>query len=167
VNRTVTSLIVTKTITGGTGAMKFPFTAEVFLNGEPFALPEPAENADFTVEGNCFFFQLGHGEQIELPFIPLGAVVKVQELVQEGFLVFTEVEDLENQKISGAMRQLQFSSQPQTIHFINQTGFRLPNTGGVGTAPYTTGGPLLFWGLSAALGYKRLRKGRRTRNSPD
>lgn len=167
VNRTVTELTVMKTITGGTGSVKFPFTVDVFLDGEPFDVPEPANSAEYTVNGNRISFQLGHGEQMKLPCIPIGAVVKVEEHDIEGFLVVTELGNGENQRISGAVRELQFSSEPQTIHYINQTGFRLPNTGGVGTALYTGGGAALSLSMGAALVYNRLRKERRKRNSPD
>ena len=167
VNRTATVLTVTKTITGGTGSVKFPFTVEVFLDGKPFNLPEPESGTDYMVNGNRLSFQLGHGERIDLPCIPIGAIVKVEERDNEGFLVFTELENGENMKISGSIRELQVSPTPQTIHFINQTEFRLPNTGGAGIIPYTAGSILLTFATSAAFVYNQLHKERRKRNPPD
>ena len=161
VNRTVTALTVTKTVTGGTGARKFPFTAEIFLDGKPFAVPVPNEGT-YTVDGNRISFSLGHGEQITLSMIPIGAVVTIEEHDYEGFLVYTEL-DGDGQQISGALREIFFSDSPQTIHYTNQTGFRLPNTGGSGTILYTAGGTIL---MSAAQLYKRVRKGRRKDGPP-
>jgi len=159
-NRAVTSLTVTKTVTGGTGTKKFPFAVEVFLDGKPFAIPEPVSGAEYTVEGNRFAFSLGHDERITLPCIPIGATVKVEEQDYEGFLVSSEVEDGAHQQINGALREIQFSNTPQTIHFYNQTGFRLPNTGGTGTALYAAAGTGLCLSMGIALLYERLRRGR-------
>lgn len=161
-NRAVTSLTVTKTVTGGTGTKKFPFAVEVFLDGKPFALPDAPSGSAYTVDGNRFLFSLGHEEQITLPGIPIGATVRVNEQDHEGFLVSTELEDGIHLKISGDVRELRFSNTPQTIHFYNQTGFRLPNTGGAGTALYTAWGTALCLCMSAALLQKHLRRERRT-----
>lgn len=164
VNRVVTELTVTKTITGGTGAVKFPFAVEIFLDGKPFEVPASSGDG-YTVEGNRISFSLGHGEQITLPVIPIGAVVTVEEHDYEGFLVFTELEG-DTQQINGAVREITFSDSPQTVHYTNQTGFRLPNTGSTGTMLYTASGTVLSASMSAALLYKRLRKGRRKDGPP-
>jgi len=167
VNRAVTSLTVTKTITGGTGAVKFPFVVEVFLNGRPFEVTALPDAADYTADGNRLSFSLGHGEHITLPCIPIGATVKVEEQEYEGFLVSSELEDGTQQRINGATREILFSNAPQIVHFFNQTGFRLPNTGGAGTILYTAGGATLSLSMSAALLYKRLRKGKGTNSPPN
>ena len=164
VNRVVTELTVTKTITGGTGAVKFPFAVEIFLDGKPFEVPV-SRGDGYTVDGNRISFSLGHGEQITLPVIPIGAVVTVEEHDYEGFLVFTELEG-DTQQINGAVREITFSDSPQTVHYTNQTGFRLPNTGSTGTMLYTVSGTALSASMSAALLYKRLRKGRRKDGPP-
>jgi len=124
------------------------------------AIPEPVSGAEYTVEGNRFAFSLGHDERITLPCIPIGATVKVEEQDYEGFLVSSEVEDGAHQQINGALREIQFSNTPQTIHFYNQTGFRLPNTGGMGTALYAAAGTGLCLSMGIALLYERLRRGR-------
>ena len=129
--------------------MKFPFTAKIFLNGEIFSLPEAAEGSGYAVEGNTISFELGHNESIVLPCIPIDAVVIVEEENHEGFTVLHQLEGEE--VISGAVKEVHFSNTPQTIHFINQTGFRLPNTGGNGIKAYTFGGTMLI--MSAALLY--------------
>ena len=110
------------------------------------------------------YFSLGHGERITLPFIPINAVVKVEEYDYEGFQVFTELEGTGETKISGASRELYFQDEPQILHFTNQSGFRLPNTGGTGTAIYNIGGTVLFMG-TAWLQIKS-RKGKRKDDPP-
>ncbi len=161
VNRAVTKLTVTKTISGGSTSMKFPFTAEVYLNGEPFILPEPDENSGYTTNGNMLSFSLGHGESIMLPCIPINAVVIVEEHDYDGFLVFNRLEGTEEDQAGGASREVHFTNTAQTIHFTNQTGFRLPNTGGSGTFAYQIGGALLSLSMGAALLHKESRKERR------
>ena len=167
VNRVTTSLTVTKTITGGTGSRKFPFTVEIFLDGEPFDVPAYIGDQKVTVKGNTLSFSLGHGESITLPCIPVNAVVTVEEQDYEGFQVFTEVEGSEELQTSGSWRELNFDHEPQTIHFTNQTSFRLPNTGGAGTVLYTASGTALSLSMGAVLLYIQTRKGRRKDNLPD
>lgn len=164
INRAVTTLTVIKTITGGSGSTKFPFRAEIYLEDEPFFLPENSDGNGYTAEGNVVYFSLGHGERITLPFIPINAVVKVEEYDYEGFQVFTELEGTGETKISGASRELYFQDEPQILHFTNQSGFRLPNTGGTGTAIYNIGGTVLFMG-TAWLQIKS-RKGKRKDDPP-
>ncbi|MBR4289562.1 MAG: LPXTG cell wall anchor domain-containing protein [Oscillospiraceae bacterium] len=166
INRAVTNLTVTKMIAGPAVSLKFPFTAEVFLDGEAFILPEPAGNSGYTVQGNRISFSLGHGESITLPHIPIGAVVNVEEHDYEGFLVFHTLEGVDETQASGGSREIQFSNTPQTIHFTNQSGFRLPSTGGAGTVLYTAGGTALSAGMSAALLYKRSRS-RKRKETPE
>jgi len=161
VNRAVTELTVTKTITGGTGSVKFPFTAEVFLDGEAFVLPAPDQNSGYTVDGNVMSFSLGHGESITLPNIPIGAVVKVEEHDHDGFLVFHKLEGVDEMQISGASREIHFSNTPQTLHVTNQSGFRLPNTGGIGIRLHTAWGSVLIFLSGASALYGRLHRERR------
>ena len=167
VNRTATELTVTKTVTGITGSMKFPFTVEVFLNGEPFDLPEPKSESSYTVNKNVVSFSLGHGESVTIPSIPVGALVKVEEHEYEGFLVFHNLEGVQESQISGAQREILFTHTAQTIHFINQSGFRLPNTGGIGTNLYTIGGSLLSLSMGVALLHKQSRGKSRKSNTPE
>ena len=167
VNRAVTTLTVTKTVSGGSGSIQFPFTAEVLLDGEPFYLPQPTGEVGYTVSGNVLSFSLGHGESISLPCIPIGAVVTVTENGYEDFLVSTQLEGVDAQRISGASRELHFSNTEQTLHYTNHTGYRLPNTGGVGTLLYAAGGAVLSLSTGTAALYKRFGKGRRAQYSPN
>ena len=167
VNRAVTSLTVTKTITGITEDMEFPFAVQVFLADVPFTLPQPAADAPYTVDGNRISFSLGHGDAVTIPCIPIGATVTVEECDYEGFQVFHTLEGVDDAQCSGAIRDIAFSNAPQTIHFTNQSGFRLPNTGGPGTSVYTAGGSMLFLCSGAAFMYSQLRKERRKKRPPD
>ena len=158
VNRAVTSLTVTKTIAGGSSALKFPFTAEVVLDGEPFQLPKPDESSGYTTDGNVISFSLGHGESMTFPCIPIGAVVSVEEHNNGDFLVFHELEGTDETPVSGAVREVFFANSPKVLKFTNQSGYRLPNTGGAGIIPYTAGGAAVS---AAAMLYKRSRRNKR------
>lgn len=166
VNRAVTALTVTKTVTGYTGSMKFPFIATVTLAGEPFELPKPNAGAGYAVNGNQISFSLGAGESVTIPCIPIGAVVTVEERGYDGFLVFNRLENTDENEVSGASREITFSNKTQTLHFRNLSGFRLPNTGG-GAILYTVGGAALSLCNGAALLYRRLRKERRKTQPPE
>jgi len=166
INRAVTTLTVTKTITGGSGSKKFSFTAEVFLDGEPFELPETDVSCNYTAKGNVISFWLGHDESLTLACIPIDATVIIKEMGYDGFLVFNRLESVDEAPVSGASREIQFSNAPQTIHFTNQTGFRLPNTGGMGTTLHTAGGVLLSFGAGAVSLYKQSQKERRKKHPP-
>lgn len=149
VNRAMTTLTVTKTVQGGGGSRKFQLSAEVLLNGEPFMLPQPVGNPGYTVKNNVLYFSLGHGESISLPCIPIGAVVRVTEQGCEDFLVSTMLEGVDTTELSGASREISFSNTECTLHYVNHSGYRLPNTGSVGTILYTIGG--VAFSLSAAI----------------
>ena len=148
INRATTRLTVTKTVEGTTGTAQFHFTAAVTLNGTPFSLPQPPSGAGWSVEENVFYFSLAHGESVTLPHIPIGAVVTVTEHDHGGFLVFNELAGVEDSQICADQRQITLGNTGTTLHVINQTTFRLPDTGGGGTAEYTAAGTL-FAGLSA------------------
>lgn len=167
VNRAVVALTVTKTVTGGIGSMKFPFSATVLLHGEPFALPSPAVGAGYAVNGNLISFSLAHGEAITIPCIPIGATVTVEEMGHEGFQVFNRMEGTDEEEISSVRREIAFSNSDRSLHFRNQSGFRLPNTGGFGTGLYTASGVALSSSVGAALLYRRSRKERRKRKPPE
>lgn len=167
VNRSMTSLTVTKTIAGGTGSIQFPFTVEIFLNGEPFAIPESVIDQKYKAEGNTLSFSLGHGESITLPIIPMHAVVRVEEHEYAGFQVFTELGGSAESKTGGAVREIQFDESPQTIHYTNQSGFRLPNTGGEGTFSYIAAGTVILLRTSAAFLYLQFPKRKEEDIPPD
>ena len=167
VNRCMTSLTVTKTIEGGTGSVQFPFTVEIFLNGSPFVIPETGSNLNYKAEGNTLSFSLRHGESITLPVIPMHAVVSVEEHDYAGFQVFTELGGSEESKASGAVREIQFDEKPQTIHYTNKSGFRLPNTGGMGTFSHIAAGTVISLGTSAAFLHTQFPKRKEEDIPPD
>ena len=112
------------------------------------------------------YFSLGHGERITLPFIPINAVVKVEEYDYEGFQVFTKQEGTGETQISGSSREVLFQDDPLIIHFTNQSGFRLPNTGGTGTAIYNVSGAVFSLGMGTALLQMKSRKRKQKDNHP-
>lgn len=159
-NRKTTSLIVTKTVTGGTGTMKFPFTAAVTLNGDPFPLPDPGENSGYRVSGNLISFSLAHGETICIPHLPIGAEVSVTETQHNGFIAFYQVAGVHNTPVQGNWAALTTGHTVKTLNFTNESGYQLPDTGGTGTLLYATGGMALTAVVSLLLLYSHT-KGRK------
>lgn len=158
INRATTRLTVTKTVTGGTGAVKFPFTVAVLLDGEPFQMQQPAAGAAYSADGNLLTFSLGHGDAITIPQIPIGATVTVTELNYDGFIVSSMIAGIDDSQETGNQREIRFGNSPVTVHVTNQTSFRLPDTGGGGSSMYTTGGAALCSAFGAALLYSHLRR---------
>lgn len=143
INRRTTSLMVTKTVIGDTANIRFPFTATVTLNGKPFLLPQPNQDAAYTVEGNVVSFTLGHNDSLEILHIPYGAAITVTETAHNGFSPSYRVEDAHTDPVDGNSALIEMKNTMQTVHFINTPGIILPKTGGRGTMLYTTGGLLL------------------------
>lgn len=156
VNHAATSLTVSKTITGVTGNMKFPFAVSVFLNGEAFSMPQPDAAAPYTVSANVISFSLGHGDSVTIPRIPIGAVIRIEERQWEGFEVFHKISGADEDYIPGCSREVVVSNTAIYAEFRNHSGFRLPNTGGMGTDVYTAGGVALqaaLWAVALYLHY--------------
>lgn len=158
VNRAAAHLSVSKTVSGITGSTKFPFTAKVFLNGEAFLLPQPEREAAYTVDGNVISFSLGHGETLTIPYIPIGAVVVVEEHSYEGFEVSSKYLGTDEPAVPGSCREIMISNAVVGVEFINQSGYRLPNTGGNVFHMYTTGCAALCAGFGAAVLYHFVRR---------
>lgn len=162
VNRKTTSLLVTKEVTGALYDGAFPFTAAVSLNGEPFPLPQPAADARYSVSGNTISFELAHGEAISIPGIPYHAEVTITETSHEGFSAYHQIEGLHSEKIPGDTVDVTFGDTAQTVRFLNNGGFELPKTGGMGTYGNTLGGLLLTAApLLSRYRQKRRREGRK------
>ena len=145
-NRKTTNLIVTKEVTGAISNGTFGFEASVTLNGEPFALPAPAEGAGYTVSGSTAFFDLANGGAVSISGIPCNAVVVVTETRHEGFTAYCRVEGVDTENVLSDSATVTFGSGTRTVHFVNDGGYTLPETGGAGTYLYTMGG----WLLAAA-----------------
>ena len=150
VNRAATHLTVRKTVVGVTGSMKFPFTAKVFLNGDAYLLQHSQPDAGYTVDGNLISFSLAHGESITIPYIPVGAVVVVEELQHDGFEVSTKLAASDEPPVPGSSREMILAGDTVSVEFINKSGYRLPNTGGIISYVYTAGRAVLGVTLGAA-----------------
>lgn len=139
VNRKITTLTVTKTVSGYDPGGKFDFTATVALNGEPFLIPN---GEGYTVDGDIIRFSLGSGEQITLPHIPIGAEITVTEETHDGYSVTHQIDGIHNEPKNGSQALFVTDHSPIVLHFHNTSDYQLPLTGGSGTTPYTTGGLL-------------------------
>ena len=132
--------------------------AKVFLNGEAFLLPQPERDAAYTVDGNVISFSLGHGETLTIPYIPIGAVVVVEEHSHAGFEVSSKYIGTDEPAVPGSCREIMISNAVVGVEFINQSGYRLPNTGGNVSYVYTTGCAALCAGFGAAVLYHFVRR---------
>lgn len=140
-NQKTTRLMVTKEVTGVRNTDSFDFVAEVTLHGEPFNLPS---GTGYTVEGNKALFQIAHGGAISISGIPYNAVVTVTEMQHDGFVAYYRVDGVHTEEMLGDSVTVTFGSAMQTVNFINDSGYELPQTGGTGTYLYTMGGLLLM-----------------------
>jgi len=142
INYKDTQIIVDKTVIGNFTeedlSKEFSFTAVVTLDGERFI---PDDGADYSVGiDGTISFTLKHAESITITGIPYGAKVEVTESKVPEFSTHYTLND-SSQKFTGNTAEVDTS---QTIHFINSGGYKLPDTGGSGTLPYTLGGLLLI-----------------------
>ena len=155
-NRAATKLTVSKTLAGITGAMEFPFTVQVFLDGVPFPMPE---STGYITEGNEIHFSLGHGASKVISSIPVGATVVITEQNHEGFTVFTRSGE-QAQETPGSSIELYVPGEGTAVEFINRSGYRLPNTGGGAEDVYSAGITVLWcsFGLAALYFYHHGRK---------
>lgn len=142
-NRRTTRLLVTKEVTGAVCQSSFPFSVTVTLEDSPFALPQPAADAQYTVSGNVITFDLAHGEAVSIPGIPCNAVVTVSETGHEGFSASYQVEGQGEEHIPGDSVCVSFGSSPETVHFRNNGGYTLPDTGSTGIYGISSCGLLL------------------------
>ncbi len=162
VNQKTTAVVISKEITGFAGSQapdrQFRFQAAVKdREGNPMILAEGPSGSDYIVnEEGMVEFTLGHGQNITLFYIPIGAVVEVCEIEHEGYIPYyktsvnAEAVYGDTAVISGTTRNISY------LYFENKAGYELPETGGSGIKWYTLGGLLLL--LSAAEGFLMYRR---------
>lgn len=158
VNRRTTTLQVTKEVTGALYEGSFPFTATVTLNGQPFPLAQPAPGAPYSVSGNTISFALSHDGTISIPGIPCHAEVTVTETRHDGFTTWYRVDGLHPQNMPGDSVSVIFGTSSETVHFVNNGGFQLPKTGGVGRGSLPVSGLLL---MAASLFFNFIKRRRK------
>ena len=142
-NIKTTSLMVSKRVTGAISNGSFDFRAVVVdKDGNAFNLPAPTDGS-YTVEGNVATFKLSAGQSIEIKGIPYGAKVTVTETQHDGFVAYYQVSGVHAEQQLGDSVLVSFANGVQTVTFINDGGYELPDTGGAGTYLYTMGGALL------------------------
>lgn len=92
-------------------------------------------------------FQLKDGEYIIVRYLPVGAKYHVTEVDPEPDIYKTTVSTNNGEPVAGreASGTIQLLTE-EKVHYINQTFYELPETGGAGTIPYTLGGLLLMAG---------------------
>lgn len=139
INHRTTSLLVTKTVEGGSREEPFRFTAMVTHAGES-TLTE---------------FTLTHGEQFLLPNIPWGAEITVLEEPHEYYISSYRIAD---DLIPGNTASLTADRDDMTVHFLNRCAYELPETGGSGVNPYTLGGVLQMTAAGCLLYFQRKRE---------
>lgn len=134
-NRRATKLSISKLVTGiSNSTQSFDFTAEITLNGNAYKINS---GTDYTVgTDGTVSFALTSGEEVSLLYIPVGATVVITELDNDGYATtFTAG----NTECDGDSISLSLDS-PDNVNVIctNQTTYRLPDSGGIGTNMFTT-----------------------------
>ena len=106
--------------------------------------------------------KLYHGEKVTVKGLPKGAQMTITEVNSDGYSVGWKVNN--NQESYGKTVTCPITASDDgiaTVICTNTTGYELPDTGGTGTKPYTTGGFLLLTGAAILLLYinKKRRSG--------
>ncbi len=160
VNTRKTALYVSKLVDSNDRTGEFSFSALITLDGEPVTLPEPPEDANYTVEGNIITFTLKDGEYVFIDNLPYGAKIKVEEILSEDneFSVFYRIDGDEGGLISGSSVTLDLNDDTEHVHFINKAYYEIPATGGFGATPYTVTGTVLIISSFFALLYFRRKR---------
>ena len=97
--------------------------------------------------------KLYHGEMVTITGLPAGAQVSIKETNADGYSVGWKINDKE---VYGQTVTCDITGGNDSIASVictNTTGYELPDTGGAGTVPYTTGGFLLLTGAAFLLLY--------------
>lgn len=150
VNRRTTSVLITKTVVGGSREETFFFTATVTDGGET------------TITE----FHLKHGQVFTLPNVPWGAEVAVEEAEHDHYIASWGREGLFGEETAGNRAVLTADREDITLRFRNRSAYELPQTGGSGTNLYTLGG-LLQTAAAACLLYCQRKREKEERPSAD
>lgn len=153
VNRRTGSVLITKTTVGGDAREDFAFIARVMLAGEPCILPGEEE---------IIRFSLAHGESRKLTGIPWGARVIIEEAPGANYIPSFYIEDGPEEQ--GTKAELTVEKDQTAVHFMNRSGYTLPQTGGRGTNLYTMGG-LMQMAVAILLMYIQKKRDRKSRKA--
>ena len=164
-NTPTAQLTVSKSVSAPTTAGTFSFTATVTKDGQAVPLPQPPQDAGYTVDGNVITFTLQNNQSVCISDLPYGAVVTVQENLQGNVhMPYYRVEGENTDFVYGDFADLTVDSDSESIYFLNKAYYELPATGGSGTHLYTLGGSLMT-AAAVFLLYKRKRE-RKGENAP-
>ena len=97
--------------------------------------------------------KLYHGEKVTITGLPVGAQVSIKETNADGYSVGWGVNDQNSYDKSVTCSITGGDDSIATVTCTNTMGYELPQTGGAGTVPYTTGGFLLLIGAAFLLLY--------------
>ena len=103
-----------------------------------------------TIESNKYYavanVKLYHGERVSISGLPKDAQVTITEVNSDGYSVGWNVDNQEKygKSVTCPIKDGSDSIATVTVICTNTTGYELPDTGGTGTKPYTTGGFLLL-----------------------
>lgn len=172
-NTQLYSLTIAKTVSGTSESIddSFDFTAEFrgednnILTGEYNAVvfkPE-GSNEDKIIELKAdkdekTKFSLKNGEKLTIYGLPKGATCTVSEDEDSssGYIVKYKIgsDTKEGREASITLEP----DNANNIEFINEAAYALPETGGMGTLPFTIAGIILIFGAGAILYRTRLRR---------
>ena len=167
-------MTIAKTVSGTSESIddSFDFTAEFrgednnILTGEYNAVvfkPEGSNEEKIIelkdTEAGKTKFSLKNGEKLTIYGLPKGATCTVSEVKDSssGYIVKYKIGDNDTEEGREASITLG-PDNANNIEFINEAAYTLPETGGMGTLPFTIAGIILIFGAGAILYRTRLRR---------
>lgn len=146
-----TSLTVQKMVSGAETDESFQFKAELSEG----SFPAPEAGATYTIDENgAAVFSLKNGETVTLA-VPNNVKATITEIKHDGYE--TTIKRGGEVIANGDSVSVDIATDPVGIEVINTAGYKLPESGGTGTLPYTLGGAILMI-VSLMYGYSRKQK---------
>ncbi len=174
-NTLLDSMVVSKVVIGDDFGKSFTFTLSVKDGEDIFTGPlgwtktmiDDGEQRTGTLIAaeNVYTFELKNNQTITITGLPVGATYQVTESDYDGYHPSYRISPAETatdftagDTVSSTLRWIENGTNiTDIVEFENRAGSKLPQTGGIGTTLYTSGGALLAV-TSLILGYGNIKR---------